>query len=241
VSMHAPASAVNASLRLPAPLPHGMAFLRHPPGVGSRIVFSLTDLPLPPDIARATFPGAWPGGHEVTVPVPPAPGSSSSGHATLHTGLRRICGRRVVALGQKPFLIGGAAEGNAYREFVYEEVRVQGYLWSAYKGLVRATPIDSSSVFELPDVQCYVARPSLLQLKVPRPEPFEWAFAPRRITLLDRGPWSHAPDGSGFKMRSFANVPGMLAVMRKYDLEVDVVTDVRGEGMAGKGGHGRGA
>lgn len=42
--------------------------------------------------------------------------------AKVNTGLRRICGRRTVALGQKPFMIGGAAEGNAFRDFAYRQV-----------------------------------------------------------------------------------------------------------------------
>jgi hypothetical protein len=67
-----------------------------------------------------------------------------------------------------------------------------------------------------------------LQLAIPRPPFRDFFFPPGRITVVDRGPSPHAQDGSGLRQRGFANLPGMLAVLRKYpDLvnSIEVVTD----------------
>jgi hypothetical protein len=92
------------------PGPYSVYWLRHAP------LFPHADVPLPPDLARAGPKGTL-GGERVTVTLPPG-GQHRTG--VIHTGVRRICGRRAVALGQKPLLVGGAAEGNAFRHFAKE-------------------------------------------------------------------------------------------------------------------------
>ena len=84
---------------------------------------TFADLPLPPDLAGIARTVE---GDDVIVTVPGlGEPSTASGKrtASLHTGRRRICGRRMVALGQKPLLVGGPAEGIAFRDFASRQVK----------------------------------------------------------------------------------------------------------------------
>lgn len=56
--------------------------------------------------------------------------------ATMHSGRRRMCGRKTVLLGQKPLLVGGAAEGNAFRNFAYNQVGAMTRSGARYRHLV---------------------------------------------------------------------------------------------------------
>lgn len=79
------------------------------------VLFRDADVPLPPDVAELDRNGPL-GGVNLTIAVP----GGQSAH--MHTGRRRICGRRMVALGQKPLLVGGVAEGSAFRNFASRQV-----------------------------------------------------------------------------------------------------------------------
>jgi hypothetical protein len=89
------------------------------------IFFSVyADVPMPPDIAGIDSQSGPPGGRLVSAVVPAALDFGSIARtAQMHTGRRRICGRRVVALGQKPLLVGGIVEGTAFRHFAAVQVR----------------------------------------------------------------------------------------------------------------------
>lgn len=141
----------NASGHVPLPvaIPYDMALLAHPPGVGTRMIFSiagerhretpalssptsslvlaciLADLPLPPDLVGI---GKSRDGDAFNVSRS-SDGSTHGRTASLHTGRRRICGRRMVALGQKPLLVGGRAEGNAFRDFAFRQVGAAPGAW----------------------------------------------------------------------------------------------------------------
>ena len=133
--------AIAGHVQIPIAIPYEMALLAHPPGTGTRMIFSIAgaitrwvrgphssqnsyakmghfrdaDVPLPPDMAELDRNGPL-GGVNLTVAVP---GGRS---ARMHTGRRRICGRRMVALGQKPLLVGGVVEGSAFRNFASRQV-----------------------------------------------------------------------------------------------------------------------
>ena len=77
-------------------------------------------------------------------------------------------------------MIGGALEGNAYRDFSYSQLRIP-------------TPVREDRE----------------------------RYPPRRATIVDRGT---ALDGS-IKSRGFANLPGMLRILSKYNVSYDLVTD----------------
>ena len=198
-------------------------------------------MPLPPDLVRASTEL---GGADVTVAPPPhlgaGPRDSGDLTAKVNTGLRRICGRRTVALGQKPFMIGGAAEGNAFRDFAYRQVRL-GCPATLYRGEYLNTRASSLWVPHL-------------QLNVPRPKRDGHFFPPRRATIVDRGMANNGRTGhEAYKTRGFANLPQMLAILkcaaregagagawdyrlppslrRKYDVEYDIVTDAQIERM----------
>lgn len=106
----------------------------------------------------------------------------------IHTGRHRLCARRAVALGQKPFMVGGALEGNAFRHFAYKQLRL---------------PV-----------------PVLENGQYPRPA----------ATIIDRG---ISYDGS-IKSRGFANLPGMLRILDKYNISYEVFTDTQARDADGK-------
>lgn len=76
-------------------------------------------------------------------------------------------------------MIGGALEGNAFRDFAHK------------------------------------------QLGVPEPILEQGRYPPQSATIIDRGV---TQDGA-VKSRGFANLPGMIRILEKYNISYDVVTD----------------
>lgn len=98
---------------LPKQIPYEFLTLQNDPSKGSRILWNINDIPLPPwpyaaqaAAARKAHPDArWP-------------------RPVIEMRRRRLCAKRAVMLGEKPMLISGPGEATAMREFGYSQLGI---------------------------------------------------------------------------------------------------------------------
>jgi hypothetical protein len=104
-----------------------LALVESPTSSRPRIIFSDKDVPVPPMPGYAP-PRAAPSGTG-TGPAA-ANGTGAAGRRTPPRPLpHRVCARRGVVVGDKPFMVGGVAEANLLRDFAYRQVKVPEPDW----------------------------------------------------------------------------------------------------------------
>lgn len=148
-------------------------------GSGTRVIWSAHDLPVAPEVLLSAPLHA-------DAPAEQQAAAAASRHVPAPPQVRhRLCARRAVVLGERPFFVGGTAQGIALRQFANDELGIKP------------------------------------------PMPFWWAYPPQKALVFDRG-----RDASGnIRGRGFVNRGEMEAVLRKYNMSYDVVTDANISGM----------
>lgn len=117
---------------LPAQVPWEFLTLRNNASLGSRILWNLNDVPLPPwpYAAAAAAAAAAGGGEGAGGGAKDARAAGAAKHGNGATGpaielrRRRICAKRAVLVGEKPMLISGPGEATAIREFGFSQLGV---------------------------------------------------------------------------------------------------------------------
>ena len=148
------------------------------------------------------------------------PALQAAAHFFTHGRRTRVCARRAVLPGMRDIATGGLSEANYLREFAH---RVRE---ATAPGQPRQGPtlVDVSGS-ALPSA--YDATPAAAAAAAaPPPDGFIGRMHELPILLLDRGQRDNGFSVVGPWGRRFANLPGMLAVLDKYELNYTVVEDV---------------